>query len=53
MDAGVPEGSVLGPSLSLVCINDLTDHISSQMHLFADNYTLFTWIHGIEQTRQN
>ena len=39
--AGVPQGSVLGPLLFLVYINDLTDTISSDMRLFAKDSSLF------------
>ena len=50
INAGVPQGSVLGPLLFLVYINDLTDHTSSEMRLFADDSSLFTRVQGIDQT---
>ena len=39
--SGVPHGSVLGPLLFLIYINDLTDNITSNMKLFADDSSLF------------
>ena len=42
ISACVPQGSLLGPLLFLVHINDLVENISSDAKLFSDNTSLFT-----------
>ena len=44
---GVPQGSIFGPLLFLIFINDLSGNLSSKEKLFVDDTSLFSATHDI------
>ena len=44
--SGVPQGTVLGPTLFLIYINDIADIITSNIRLFADDCVLYRTINS-------
>ena len=45
--SGVSQGYLLGPRLFSIFIKDLSDGLSSNYKLFADDTSLFSIVHGV------
>ena len=47
VNAGIPQGSILGPVLFLIYINDLHSGLQSNPKLFANDTSLFSTVQDI------
>ena len=50
IESGVQQGSVLGPLLFLIYINDLEANIKSRIKFFADDIMIFSVDHDLTLT---
>ena len=47
--SGIPQGSVLGPMLFIIYINDMPTSVLSSIYLFADDAKVYVQKHSIER----
>ena len=46
--SGVPQDTVLGPLLFLICINDIVHNLNSKIKLFADDAVLYSEVSNVQ-----
>jgi len=47
--SGVPQGSVLGPLLFVIYINDIDDVVNSKLLKYADDTKIFNKVNSVEK----
>ena len=52
VNAGVPQGSILGHILFLLYINDLSDDVICEIAIYADDATLYSKCDQVSDLRQ-
>ena len=53
IESGVPQRSILGPSIFLIYINDLSEGLTTNVKLFADNVLLYSVVDNINLSTTN
>ena len=48
--SGVPQGTILGPTLFLVYVNDIPNVVTSSIKMFADDIKIYREINSAEET---
>ena len=53
--SGIPQGSILGPILFAICMNDLPNCLTSQCRMFADDIKIYnkSFNHGMVKMDMN